>query len=155
MSVHAGCISVIVKNATLEERFPGGVAAFSRTIPTACTDGTISRVGFMGGYYGELLEMLASHGIRRVESDPNTDVVLFSESDGIEGKCAWLRCWLLGGEPIVWLSGSDPKPVVFPKGYAGPIRLFLWRRRTASLQPIEMPNPSQWRELWKPVAGRK
>lgn len=154
MAVYAAFLSVIVRNSTIEERFPGGIAAYAKANPGLCTDGMICRIGFMGDYYGELFASLRSHGIRLAEGDPNRDVVLFSHATGLlDGPCSWLRCGLLGRVPIVWLAGSNPKPVAFPRGYPGRFRRLLWRLRTSFLQPVELPDSNHWKDLWKPVSG--
>ena len=42
-------VNVLIRNATVEQRFPGGMQEYERHCPnvTFCTDGQICRVGFM------------------------------------------------------------------------------------------------------------
>ena len=110
MAVYCAAFSVIVRNSTLEARYPGGVRAFglSRPNETFCTDGTITRVGFMvESDARSFVAQLAAVGIVLFGSEATAEVAVTVGAQGFLYPCDWLQLGLFDGRPATWLAGTD------------------------------------------------
>jgi hypothetical protein len=99
-------------------RFPGGLAAFESNAPngTFCTDGVISRVGFMVEADARtFINTLASQGMASSIAELHAEIALFIQGHGFSHSCSWLQSGLFDGRPCVWLSGTDRGDLFIPK----------------------------------------
>lgn len=122
MAVPVEGFSVLVRNETLDKKYPGNMSGFIETCPnqTFCTDGSISRVGFMNALdLGTFLEELERSGLSSLADDPNRDIAVVCQEDGIDYPCDWLQ---LGQHPsgvlAAWLAGAEPGELVGPEGWS-------------------------------------
>jgi hypothetical protein len=109
VAVYCAAVSVIVRNSTIEARFPGGISTFglSRPNETLCSDGEISRVGFLvendaRSFIARLLEA----GIVPPENEASSEIALIVEGMGFLYPCEWLQIGLFDGRPAAWLASS-------------------------------------------------
>jgi hypothetical protein len=121
MAVSASAFSVIVRNSTLEESFPGGVEAFRQRCPnsTYCNDGKLSRIGFM--YEGDAKAFalsLARDGLALHHKGMAMDVVIsrqFNETIETNLPCIWLELGHYEGRPVARLVGEKTDRLSIPK----------------------------------------
>ncbi|MFV9673615.1 MAG: hypothetical protein ACNYZH_10345, partial [Acidimicrobiia bacterium] len=125
MSVLVEAHSIIVKVESLEALFPGGLTAYRDSVPnqTLCTDGTLTRVGFMAPADVEhwFESVLVEHGLG---IDPSTGLsattVVVDQMTGPTGPCDWISVAdHRDGYRYCWLSGTDPGTFAAP-GYWQP-----------------------------------
>lgn len=121
MAVIIEAFTVIVRNSTLEAKYPGGRAAFAADClnQTYCDDGNLSRVAFMhSADVQAFTEDLARKGLVSVAEDCAIDVAVVSSEHGLQvGTCNWLLFATFKGVPIAWEDGKSPAPLVGPPGY--------------------------------------
>lgn len=153
MAVLAEAISVIIRKQAIEQRLPGGMDAFMRTMPnrTFCEDTHLCRLGFLSpaetAVFTERLQML---GLCFLGEDGEAqDFAVVDQQHGPTTACAWLtfgrvRCDEQGNEvSACWLDEShairtdEPHltadPLVTPPG---------WRFETSlSRNFLFTPNP--------------
>jgi len=94
MSVLVEVISVIIRNVTLEEKYPGGVEGYRRDCPNATfyTDGAITRVGFMSREdVQQHIEPLKSLGLVFHRDGQAIDIAVVDMVTGPTTSCEWLR----------------------------------------------------------------
>ena len=118
MAVSAHAISVVVRNSTIESQFPGGLAKFAGSCPnqTFCTDGTVSRVGFMTTTDARrFMDQLVAAGLAPSVANANALIALVAEGHGFVEACDWLRLGLFDGHPCVWLASSDRGTLFIPQ----------------------------------------
>ena len=118
MAVSAQTISVVVRNATIEAHFPGGMLAFARSCPnqTFCTDGTISRVGFMVQNDAQIFaNRLAATGLAPSPTETASEIALVIQGQGFSYPCDWLQLGLFDGYPAVWMAGTDRGTFFIPE----------------------------------------
>jgi hypothetical protein len=131
MAVSAVANSVVVRNATIDARFPGGTPAFARSCPnnTFCTDGTISRVGFMAHDDARtFINHLVANGLASSLAEATSEIALVVQGHGFVYSCDWLQLGLFDGRPSVWLAGAVRGRLFLPQseltsGIPRPIRL--------------------------------
>ncbi|MEA3503327.1 MAG: hypothetical protein U9R47_11160 [Actinomycetota bacterium] len=122
MSVLVEAHSIIVKVESLEALFPGGLAAYKDSIPnqTFCTDGTLTRVGFMAptdvAHWFE--SVLMGHGLGIDSSTGlSATTVVVDQMTGPTGPCDWISVAdHQDGYRYCWLAGTDPGAFAAP-GY--------------------------------------
>ena len=110
MAVLAEVVSVIIRVATVETRFPGGMVEFARQCPngTFCTDGQICRVGFMHPADArKYVEHLQSLGFSRSE------IALTNNSEFLQ-PCDWLQLRSLAGVAVAGLQGTELTRMMTP-----------------------------------------
>ena len=94
MSVLIECFSVIVKNSKIISDFPGGMNGFLESYPGGhnCTDGEITRVGFMhASDTVKYVQFLESLGLVFVDDDDNAiDICVIDSYYGSWSDCDWL-----------------------------------------------------------------
>ena len=94
MSVLIECFSVIVKNSKIISDFPGGMNGFLESYPGGhnCTDGEITRVGFMHESDAvKYVQFLESLGLVFVDDDDKAvDICVIDFYYGSWCDCDWL-----------------------------------------------------------------
>ena len=121
MSVLVEAISVVIRIATLEEKYPGGLAGYRSDCPnrTFCADDHLCRVGFMVptdvGYFVDTLERL---GLKPFQGDMAHDVVVIDQTHGPTTDCDWIEGgWHPDGYTMAWLAGTEPGPLMVLDGW--------------------------------------
>ncbi len=121
MAVLIEALSVIVRNATLESLYPGGVSGYAADCPnrTFCSDGVLTRVGFMApDDVAAFLEHLEAHGLVLLRDGVALDVAVVDQFQGLTTVCNWLAFGAdEAGVPRCWLSGSPPGYLSVPEGW--------------------------------------
>jgi hypothetical protein len=145
MGVCARGFSVIVRNKTLEERFPGGLAAFQRLCPnqTFCTDQQISRIGFMHpDDANAFIAKLAAAGLEPFRGNVSVDVALSHESGGFIHACDWLELGMIQGHWAARLLGAEPVNFFLPEHElkAKPFQSYSMRELRESFDLVEVRN---------------
>lgn len=121
MSVLVEAISIVVPNDTLETQYRDGVEGFARDCPNAtfCTDGRISRIGFMSArdvaFY---LQLLQACGLEYRPHGPAGSVVVVDQNTGPAQPCIWLEFGHdASGIGRAWHAGHRPGRLVVPFGW--------------------------------------
>jgi hypothetical protein len=121
MSVLIEALSVVVTNKTLEEKYLGGLLGYRGECPnqTFCTDGHLSRVGFMVPEdVGAFVEKLKCHGLDFAETGDFTDIAVVDQMTGPTAPCPWLYfAQHPDGYSLAWLPETDPHNVYVPDGW--------------------------------------
>lgn len=115
MAVCCQAYSVIVRNAALEERLLGGLRAFQELCPnlTFCTDGYISRIGFLHVDDAKgFVSWLAESGL--VKEGLPIDFAIVSPALGNLSGPDWLVFGVFQGNPIGWLAGTERANLFIP-----------------------------------------
>jgi len=110
MAVFVGATSVIIRNSTIEARFPGGMESFAASRPnqTFCTDGTITRVGFMDDADAwTYIKQLVAAGLVPSDAEAHMEIALVHQEQGFAYSCDWLQLGLFDGYRSAWLAGTD------------------------------------------------
>lgn len=111
MAVLIEGFSVVVRNATLDARYPGGVDGYRGDCPNAtfCADDHLSRVGFMvRPDVDAFVAELAARGLTPSRRGAAEDVAVVSQSEGLLRPCTWLEFGRYEGALIAWLAGKEP-----------------------------------------------
>lgn len=121
MSILVEAISIVVPNAVLETHYPQGVEGFARDCPngTFCSDGRISRVGFMSARdTGFFLQLLQACGLDHRSEGPAGNVVVVDQNTGPAQACLWLEfAHHEAGVALAWHAGFRPGRLVVPFGW--------------------------------------
>ena len=122
MSVLVEGISVIVRNETLDEKYPGGTGAYSLHIPnrTFCTDGVLTRVGFMAPIdVGFWVRLLQARGLLWADAEKRfRDIAVVDQLAGPTSTCNWLVYERqFDGPNYAWLSGTEPGELAVPRDW--------------------------------------
>ena len=94
MPVLVEAINVIVRNETIEEKYPGGMGSYWVDSPneSTCSDDYVTRVGFLElGTFREFTDRLMELGFRFVENDEMIDIAVFDQEEGMLRPCRWLH----------------------------------------------------------------
>jgi len=122
-------VSVVISNAIVEARFPGGVAAYERECPNAtyCSDGQISRVAFMAEADAKAFtEGLTRYGIIGPWSGGSSNIAIIAQHFNSLHPGDWLEIDLRTivaadgrqfGATLAWLRGTNPTTVAVPPGW--------------------------------------
>jgi tetratricopeptide (TPR) repeat protein len=113
--------SVVVRNATLAAKYPGGTDAYARDCPnnTFCADEHVSRVGFMHPSDAErFIAELAAKGLTPTRDGRAEDIALTAQDSGFMRPCDWLELARYKGTPIAWLAGTPHGNLHAPPGWA-------------------------------------
>jgi hypothetical protein len=125
MPVLVDCTTVLIRNATVEARYSGGVAAFERKAPnsTFCTDGLICRLSFMHpADQMAYVDHLSRLGFQPPTQAGSPEIAVIHATHGFQFPCSWLQAAeaeLDGGQRVVvaWLLGTDASTIVAPPGW--------------------------------------
>ena len=94
MAVLVEGISVVIKREALEDRFPGGLDEFVRSVPnsTLCMDEHLVRVGFMSPVdVADYVGHLEACGMVYLDRDAAVDMVVADQQRGLAAACDWAR----------------------------------------------------------------
>lgn len=141
MAVSAGGTSVIVRNLSIERHLPEGQKAFERACPnsTFCSDGTLSRVGFMVlEDASAFIEWLRSVGFVVLRDGRSAEVALTNRTYGFLYPCDWLEMGLFEGRPIAWMKGTEPGELFIPD--------FEWNSETFETRTSDFEEQYQYVE---------
>ena len=125
MAVLAEAVSVVFRSDRLEAIWPGGVAAFLAQRPneSACEDGLIVRVGFMGPR-GAAAFIAHCEAFGLVHHGPDAyayDFVIVDQSIGLCRPCEWLEFGEVTVEGntvrVVRMTGDDRQLLMCPPGW--------------------------------------
>ncbi len=124
MAVVCDALSVLVRNETLDDRWPGGAEAYAAEAPnrTFCTDGLLTRIGCMTpndvSYW---VDLLRDRGYRFVEDIEGVatciDIAVVDQLSGPTADCPWIVTEVRDGVRWSWLAGQDPGELVGPPGW--------------------------------------
>ena len=116
--------TVLTRHATVEARYPGGVAGFGRECPpTFCTDGLVCRVSFMHPDDAKaFVGLLSGFGFLPPTPEGSPEVAVIDGTYGFQFPCSWLEAAeveLEDGHRVIsaWLLGTDPSRLVGPHGW--------------------------------------
>jgi hypothetical protein len=94
MAVLVECISIIIRKDAIESKYPGGLAAFEKNIPSGsfCSDKDIYRIGFMSPNDAEGFAIqLERHGLIFMKGDKAIDFAVVDQFRGLLTPCEWLQ----------------------------------------------------------------
>jgi hypothetical protein len=117
MAVLTDFYSIVVRVATVNETYPGGLEAYEDSCPnsTFCSDGEVCRVGFMA--WADAQVFLES--LQRFNITPETgDVAIVREDKGLLQASDWLEFDRIDGTPMGRLVNSAVQVCVAPPGWA-------------------------------------
>lgn len=120
MAVVIEAYSVVVRNATVETKYPGGVPQYQQDCPNAtfCSDNNLCRIAFMAHKDAEhFVAQLAAKGLTPSRKGTAEDVALVSQYEGTSGSCEWLEVIKSEQSTVAWLSGTQPGDVYAPSGW--------------------------------------
>ncbi len=125
MAVLVEAISVIVKQSSIELRFPGGMKNFLEQVPnsTYCNDGKLVRVGFMTPQdVKDFIGNLEVCGLVYLQNGRPLDLVVIDEVRGPTVDCDWKkvsRVQVEDGSIVVARMSDDERPVevALPTGW--------------------------------------
>ena len=119
MSVLIEAISVVIRNSTLEEKYPGGLLGYRAACPnqTFCADEHLSRVGFMVPEdVGDFVARLEKIGIVPFVDDIAFEVVVVDQMIGPTTACDWIEGGRYAeGYSAAWLAGTEPGDLSAPE----------------------------------------
>ena len=94
MAVLIEAISVVIRGEALLAAFGGDWQRFKTTVPNAtlCADGELVRVGFMTPDDAKrYIGTLEAEGLRHLEDDEGTDIVIVEQFQGPLSPCNWIE----------------------------------------------------------------
>jgi len=143
-------ISVVVRNETLEEKYPGGVDAYRLHVPnrTFCTDGVLTRVGFMVPIdVGFWVRILQKRGLLWVDSEKRfRDIAVVDQLAGPTSTCDWLVYERqFDGPNYAWLSGTEPGELAVPRDWC----------YEESLSKDFIYTPKEGADRWRAAEGHR
>src|SRR5262249_19614088 len=109
MAVLIEAFSVVVRNATLASKYPGGKDGYRRGCPNNSffADEHLSRIGFMVAQEADMFSArLADRGLTPFRKGAAEDVAMVSPEKGLIKRCEWLELGKLGQVTIAWLAGA-------------------------------------------------
>lgn len=124
MAVVCDALSVLIPARILEERWPGGPEGYASNAPnrTFCSDGLLTRIGFMTpndvSYW---VDLLRDRGYRFVEEINGiatfVDIAVVDQLAGPTAHCPWIVSEVRDGVRWSWLAGQEPGDLVGPAGW--------------------------------------
>lgn len=127
MAVLVEAISVIIRVDAIDARLVGGWEALEAAIPnaTACGDGELVRVGFMGPADVEaFVRGLEVKGLRYLADGAAQDMVVVDQQSGPLARCNWIEAGRVSLDAagkervtIAWLIGSQVEGFATPPGW--------------------------------------
>ncbi len=127
MAVLIEGFSVVVRNSTLEAKYPGGVEGYRRACPnrTFCQDEWLSQISFMVPSDADVfVAQLAAKGLTPYRKDVAEDVALVSSVNGPFRPCPWLELRRDRGQVVsAWLAGKDQGDLHAPAGWSPELRV--------------------------------
>lgn len=154
MAVLIEAISVVVPNRVIDARYPGGIAAYRADVPnsTFCTDGSLTRVGFMSPLdVKEFHSRLASRiGVAIPTGGEWFDLAAVDQFEGPTLPTPWLQVGEVDGVAAAWLEGEIPGPLAAPANWkpGDSKSMTLWRQgKHGTVEAHRAPDapPIDWR----------
>jgi hypothetical protein len=111
---------VVARRTVVEATLPEGLAGWSAVVPNrmACADRDLCVVAFMEHQDASAFVVkLESIGLRSERDGEYRDVAIVGTDGAWEHRCAWLQHGRYAGVHAVWLTDSDPEPLVVPLGW--------------------------------------
>lgn len=93
MSVIIEGISVVIRSSTIDKKYKGGVLRYAQDClnGTFCTDGQITRVGFMAPPdVGRFIMGLEKQGFVFTQGEKSVDIAVVDQVEGFTVPCEWL-----------------------------------------------------------------
>lgn len=123
MAVLIEGMNVIVRNSTIRDRYPGGIAQYRRDRPndSFCSDGLVTRVGFSARPdIQAFVQRLQKQGLTLFRRGCFLDIAIIDEHRGTRAPCYWMSFGKHSqGVSFVYLAGSDPnKLLAVPNGWS-------------------------------------
>jgi len=112
---------LVVRNSTLQDRYPGGRVEFVGKWLDAsiCGDKHVTRVGFMTlDGMESLVDQLLSAGFDKGDSSKEPDFVIVSQMHGLLSPCGWLDLGTQEEYVAGWQVGEDPGALVVPASWS-------------------------------------
>ncbi|HEY2249427.1 MAG TPA: tetratricopeptide repeat protein, partial [Planctomycetaceae bacterium] len=113
--------SIVALKSRIEEKYAGGLAAFSKTVPnsTELADDSLWRCSFMTMADAErFLEQVQRRGMNSSQG-PDSDFVLVDEFDcSVTPYCEWLQVAQWEKGVIAWQAGTTPSSVMARDGWS-------------------------------------
>jgi hypothetical protein len=120
MSVLVEMINVIVRQETLDHKYPGGMEAYARDCPkkTFCADDYLTRVGFMSpADVQAFIDRLVALGFLFYDGEQFVDIAVVDQTVGLTAPCDWLEVGRFPeGFSGAWLAGTKDEWTAFPVG---------------------------------------
>jgi tetratricopeptide (TPR) repeat protein len=129
MAVLIEATTVVIRTASVERRYPGGVAGLKQHVPntTYHSDGTLAAISFMDVRDARLfVATLSKHGLSDPWCSRSEDVAVVDERQGFLAESDWLQVDLQQfsnndgtsfGATIAWIGDEDPATFAFPDGW--------------------------------------
>jgi tetratricopeptide (TPR) repeat protein len=121
MAILIEAFTVIVRKATLQAKYPGGVEALQRACPnnTGCGDEHLFRAGFMVADDARtFVARLAEAGLTPEKDGVSEDVAIVSQFTGPFKACPWLKLGKFREHVIAWLDGADVGDLIAPANWS-------------------------------------
>ena len=121
MAVLIEAINVVVPNDLIAARYRGGISAYRKDAPngTFCTDGSLTRVGFMDPRdVGQFLDLLVTRlGVALPTGGEWVDLAVVDQFIGPTLPAPWLTVGKVEGVTAAWLTGDHAGPLAAPAGW--------------------------------------
>lgn len=112
MSVIIEAISVVIRQDTLAEKYPGGIRAYIDNAPnsTICCDGYLARIGFMDPADARaFIATLETHGMQFLQDNKAVDIAIVDQLRGPTAPVFWLECANLTSGEISIIVAFDKR----------------------------------------------
>ena len=125
MPVVVDGFDLVVRNVTIQGKFPGGMPAFSQLKPESfCTDGIVSRLSYdHPSDANQALSRLEALGFTSVFGDAAIDAVIVNATFGCSSRCDWIMIGLYKSVFIAWCPNARPDMISVPPGWSPNRRL--------------------------------
>jgi hypothetical protein len=108
----------VVTNSVFGLRFRGGISAYRAQVPndTFCTDGSLTRVGFMDPRDVEIYvdQVRRQMGLTAPVEGIWIDLAVVDQFSGPTMPAPWLEYGPVDGVKAAWLAGEEPRPLAAP-----------------------------------------
>ena len=120
MAVIIEAFSIIIRNSTIETKFPGGLDGYKKACPNTslCTDGELCRVGFMTEVeISNYLKFLSENGISICDKNRRTQIAYVDHDGSLKWECDWIQVVEIEGNLSSILTGTKVNKLVAPVGW--------------------------------------
>jgi tetratricopeptide (TPR) repeat protein len=157
MAIVIEAFTVVVRNEAVQGRYPGGEETFQANVPNAtfCTDGVLSRVGFMVDQdAAEYLNELGSLGLKVRDG---SDAVICDAMEGLtRPSCGWLQVGRYQKACIAWLKGERVETIVGPHGWNPDEQTLTYATKEEARHRLRfLRNEGNVQVFWDTVSGKE